>query len=230
MLDGSLVATATHWGSIPKYTLPVTRAYSDGSATKIESCAGFGVHFPELPVTDHRRNIQSRIPGHQTIARAEALGILAALLASRSDTDLEIHCDRLSLVDQLNKYQLRPPFDFELKDIPDRSIILRILHEIRSRIGTTRFTHVKAHKRDTMSDTPFEMLTINEQHQELNKIADKLAKGSLSQPSATIPLGYEFLPPISVCVNHGHGTYLFENQAHKLCTKHCKSLNKHYHF
>jgi hypothetical protein len=58
MLDGSPVETATHWGSIPKYTLPVTRAYSDGSATKNESCAGFGVHFPQLPVTDHRRNIQ----------------------------------------------------------------------------------------------------------------------------------------------------------------------------
>jgi hypothetical protein len=42
-----------------------------------------------------------------------------------------------------------------------------------------------------MSNTPFEMLTINEQHQELNKIADKLAKGSLSLPSATIPFGYE---------------------------------------
>jgi ribonuclease HI len=189
MLDGSPVETATHWGSIPKYTLPVTRAYSDGSATKNESCAGFGVHFPELPVPDHRRNIQSRIPGHQTNARAEALGILAALLASRRDTDLEIHCDRLSLVDQLNKYKLRPPFDFELKDIPDQSIILCILHEVRTRIGTTRFTHVKAHKRDTMSDIPFEMLSINKQHQELNKIADKLAKGSLSQPSATIPLG-----------------------------------------
>jgi hypothetical protein len=53
MLDGSPVKTATHWGFIPKYTLPVTRAYSDGSATKNESCAGFEVHFPELPVTDH---------------------------------------------------------------------------------------------------------------------------------------------------------------------------------
>jgi ribonuclease HI len=98
----------------------VTRAYSDGSATKNELCAGFGVHFPELPVTDHRRNIQSRIPGHQTNARAEALGIIAALLASCRDTDLGVHCDRLSLVDQLNKYQLRSPFDFELKDIQDQ--------------------------------------------------------------------------------------------------------------
>jgi hypothetical protein len=107
-----------------------------------------------------------------------------------------------------------------LKDIQDQSIILRILHEVRTRIETTRFTHVKAHKRDTMLDTPFDMLTIIEQHQELNKIADKLAKGSLSQPSATIPFGYELLPSISVCVKHGHGTYVFENQAHKLFTKH----------
>jgi hypothetical protein len=74
------------------------------------------------------------------------------------------------------------------------------------------------------------MLTINEQHQEFNKIAYKLAKGSLSQPSATIPFDYEFLPSVSVCVNHGRGTYVFENQAHKLFTKHYKSLNKHYHF
>jgi hypothetical protein len=66
--------------------------------------------------------------------------------------------------------------DFELKDIQDHSesIILRILHELHTRIGTIKFTHVKAHKRDTMSNTPFELLTINEQHQELNKIADKL--------------------------------------------------------
>jgi ribonuclease HI len=181
-------------------------------------------------VTDHQRNIQSRILGHQTIARAEALGILAALLASRRDTDLKIHRDRLSLVDQLNKYQLRPPFDFKLKDIQDRSIILHILHEVCTHIGTTKFTHVKAHKPDTMSDTPFEMSTMNKQHQELNKIADKLAKGSLSQPSATIPFGCEFLPSVSVCVNHGHGTYVFKNQAHKLFTKHYKSLKKHYHF
>jgi hypothetical protein len=65
----------------------VTRAYFDGSATKNESYASFGVHFPELPVTEHRRDIKSRILGHQTIARAEALGILAALLASRRDTN-----------------------------------------------------------------------------------------------------------------------------------------------
>jgi hypothetical protein len=41
MLDGSPVKTATHRGSLPKYTLPVTRAYFDGSATKNESCARF---------------------------------------------------------------------------------------------------------------------------------------------------------------------------------------------
>jgi hypothetical protein len=36
MLDGSSVETSTHWGSIPLYTLPVTRAYSDSSASKNE--------------------------------------------------------------------------------------------------------------------------------------------------------------------------------------------------
>jgi hypothetical protein len=97
-----------------------------------------------------------------------------------------------------------------LKDIPDQLIIFCILHEVCTCIETTKFTHVKAHKRDTVSDTPFEILTINEQHQELNKIANKLAKGSLSQPFATIPFNYEFLPSVSVCVNHGHGTYVFE--------------------
>jgi hypothetical protein len=74
------------------------------------------------------------------------------------------------------------------------------------------------------------MLTLNEQHQELNKVADKLAKGSLLQPSATIPFSYEFLPSVSVCVNHEDGVYVFENKAHKLFTKHYKSLNKQYHF
>jgi hypothetical protein len=157
-------------------------------------------------------------------------GVLAARLASRRDTNLKIHCDRLSLVDQLNKFQLRHPLDFDLKDIQDQSIILRILHEVRTRIGTTTFTHVKAPKRGTMSETPFEMLTINVQHQELNKVADRLAKGSLSQPSATIPFTYEFLPSVSVCVNHEAGAYVFENRAHNLFTKHYKSLNKQYHF
>jgi hypothetical protein len=69
-----------------------------------------------------------------------------------------------------------------------------------------------------MSNTPFEILIISEQHQELDTIADKAAKGSVSLPSATIPFGYELLPSVSVCVNQGHGAYVFENQAHKLLT------------
>jgi hypothetical protein len=97
--------TKTHWGMFKKHTLNVSCAYPDGSTTKGCSRAGFGVYFQELEATDEAyKKISSRIPGCQTIARAEGYGALAALLLTRQDTELTIHCDRKPLVDQINRF------------------------------------------------------------------------------------------------------------------------------
>lgn len=136
----------------------------------------------------------SRIPGHQTIARAEACGILAALMVTRPDTDLSIHCDRAPLVDQINRFILSPPQCHELRHLTDRSLLLRILHEISYRTGTTTVVHVKAHERDASSSgTASAPLTSVQIHQERNKVADKLAKSSLSLPHSALAVPVENL-------------------------------------
>jgi ribonuclease HI len=126
----------------------VALAYTDGSASQNKDKAGFGVFFPELDSHMPLRTISARIPGCQTIARAEGFGVLVALLLSKQSTNLTIHCDRKPLVDIVNKYHDRIPATHELKHIKDRSLVLRILEEIRSRPDSTTIVHVKAHERD----------------------------------------------------------------------------------
>lgn len=94
--------TSNHWGRFRKHCFHITEAFPDGSATKDNTRAGFGVHFPENPALD----MVSRILGHQTIARAEAYGVLAVLMVTRLYSNLSIHCDRAPLVDQINRFVL----------------------------------------------------------------------------------------------------------------------------
>ena len=213
--------TSTHWGRYRKHSLNVTIAYPDGSATTDNTRAGFGIHFPENPTAD----IVSRIPGHQTIARAEAYGILASLLVTRLDTNLTIHSDRASLVDQINRYLLSAPRRHEIPHLSDRSLLLRILQVISRRTGTTTLVHVKAHERDTISSTTISTpLSHTQRHQECNKVADILAKSSLSmtQSTCTAPSETRFLSAVNVVLpqsvlpcSTGPGA-VFENKPLKL--------------
>jgi hypothetical protein len=103
----------------------------------------FGAFFLEIDSHMPLRTILARISGCQTIARAEGFGILAALLLSKQSTHLTIYCDREPLVDIVNKYHDRTPTPHELKHIKDRSLVLRIIEEIRSWPGSTSIIHVK---------------------------------------------------------------------------------------
>lgn len=136
--------TSSHWGRFRKHYLHITAAFPDGNATKDTTRAGFGVHFPEDPASD----MVSRIPGHQTIARAEAYGVLAL------------------------------------------------------RTGTTTIAHVKAHERDaTASRDPRASipLTLLQRHQDCNRVADTLAKSSLSlaHSALAVPVETRFSHPLT---------------------------------
>ena len=226
--------SATHWGGLRKHSLPATLAYPDGSATKDNTRAGFGIYFPEFP----NRSLVSRIPGHQTIARAEAYGVLTSLLVASLNTNLLIYCDRQSLVNQINRFIDNPPREFEIRNIADRSLLLRILEIIRRRSGSTLVLHVKAHERDhcSTSELSSEYLSELACHQERNKAADKLAKSSLSLSlnSSLVPLETRFLsavnvllpPPLAAALDAG---VLFENNPIKLYT-HAYSSDRTLHY
>jgi ribonuclease HI len=118
--------TSTHWEKIRKHIVQATVAYTDGSACKDGTRAGFGINFSGLTTC----NVKSRIPGHQTIARAEAYGVLTALVMVQSNIDLSIYCDREPLVHQLNRFISIHPQDYDLHYLSERSLVLRILKEI----------------------------------------------------------------------------------------------------
>jgi ribonuclease HI len=223
-----IVQTETNkfWGTLPKYTLSVTLVYTDGSASQNKDKAGFGVFFPELDSHIPLRTISARIPGCQTIARAEGFRVLAALLLSKQSTDLTIHCDRKPLVDIVNKYHDRT----SATHIKDRSLVLQILEEIKSRPGSTTIVHVKAHERDH-EPTLVGPLGPKEEHQEHNKMADKIAKDSLNQKHIFIPDERTSLPSVSVVLDHfPDGKYIYENNPLKLHQKTYYESGQNYHF
>jgi ribonuclease HI len=236
--------TSAHWGLFPNYTLPVTLAYPDGSATTSNSRAGFGVYFPELPAHEQYKKLSSCIPGLQNIARAESYGVLAALLLTRQDSPLTIHCDRKPLVDQINKFRAMSIQPHQLRSLKDSSLLLRILEEINSRSGTTIVIHVKAHERDSkkgqeLHTTPANCkppLSDKEQHQEYNKVADEIAKGSLANSTPpTIPDEQKHLPTVTV-VQHtendgpvSFGASIFENNPLRLYMKTYVEKKLHFH-
>jgi ribonuclease HI len=182
--------TIKSWGHLFEFSLPVTVAYTDGSASKDKSRAGFGIIFPELP--DRKTNIvKSRIPGNQTIARAEAFGVVAAILMAKGDKALKIYCDREFLVKCLNLYKFKSLLPHEFKKIKDRSLTLRILQKIHDRPGETTITFVKAHEKIQPGSSLTEQDRNQLRHQIYNQATDKTAKESLSEPSPLIP--YETL-------------------------------------
>jgi ribonuclease HI len=196
-------STSTHWGQLRKYQLHVTVAYLDGSANKEQTLAGFGIYFPELSPQLAMRNISSRIPGFQSSARAEAYGILASLMLARRDLPLSIYSYCESLVNTINTYMHRSPLQYEIQYFQNKSLLLRILKEIRGRPCTTTSTHVKAHQRDnqpTFSASPSDSTS---RHQEYNKIADRLAKSSLTlDGSPLVPDEHTYLA--SPCHSPGY--------------------------
>jgi ribonuclease HI len=212
------------WGIYPKHSMTASIAYPDGSADKGSTKAGFGVYFPDLDANNAFKTMSTRIPGHQTIARAEGFGILAALLLVRQDSDLTIHCDRKPLVDQINKLLITNRKPHILRKLKDQSLLLRILDEVTKRSARTTIVHVKAHMRDIRSQCSAQnqvALNEREQHQEHNKVVDKLAKDSIkgNNESPSIPDEVQHLPDVTITLDKhrdGKPGPIYENNPLKL--------------
>jgi ribonuclease HI len=218
--------------------LQVTRAYPDGSTDKHRSKAGFGIYFPELPSEEAYKNLSSRIPESQSIARAEGFGVLAALLLAKRDTALTVHCDRKPLVGQINRFRYNKPQQHDLRRIKDASLLLRILKEIEVREGQTNIVHVKAHMRDhptrlRRDHDSATSLTETETHQEHNNVADEVAKASLLEATPQIPDETEKLAPLTILLDGSkrNGTNpIFENNPLHLYQQTYKETRQIYHF
>jgi ribonuclease HI len=224
--------TNKSWGQLVKLSLPVTVAYTDGSASKDKTRAGFSVIFQKLP--DRNTNIvKSRILGNQTIARAEAFGVLTAILMAERDKALTIYCDREPLVKCFNLYKSKSPLPHKLKKITDRSLTLRILQEIHDRPAETTITYGKAHGKIQPGSSLIEQDRNQLRHQVHNQAADKAAKESLSEPSPLTPDETKHLPAVSVlCTNSWHSKgpkYIYENNPLKLYQERYIESKQNYH-
>jgi hypothetical protein len=136
------------WGRFRKHSLTHSVAYTDGSALQTSPRAGFSIVFSDQASQDIARTFRSRVPGEQSISRAEAFAVLGALLVTKPNVHLTIYCNRLSLVNQFNRLLNTTAFHSPPHRLSDRSLILRILHKIRTRPAPTILYHVKAHTRD----------------------------------------------------------------------------------
>jgi hypothetical protein len=180
--------------------------------------------------------VKSRIPGHQTIARAEVYGVLTTLVMVQSNIDLSIYCDREPLVHQLNRFIFIHPQDYDLHYLSERSHVLRILEEIRSRPGHTSIIYVKAHAqdRDMPLRTPSSPETIH--HQSQNKVADQLAKDSLQlgMSNTLVPTKVCTLAPVTVllppAIILSSSGVIFESNPLKIYQEaYASELSLHYH-
>jgi ribonuclease HI len=224
--------TSIHWGKIQKHIVQAIAANTDGSACKDGTRTGFGINFSGLPTC----NVKSRIPTHQSIARAEAYGVLTALMMVQSTVDLSIYCDREPLVHQLNRFISIHPQDYDLHYLPERSLVLRIFEEIRSRPGHTSIIYVKAHAqdRDRPLRTPSSPESIH--HQSQNKVADQLAKDILQLSMSNILVSTEVctLAPVTVLlppaiIQSSSGVIYESNPLQIYQEAYASELSLHYH-
>jgi hypothetical protein len=154
----------------------------------------------------------------------------------QSNIDLSIYCDREPLVHQLNRFISIPPQDYDLHYLSERSLVLRILEEIRSRPGHTSIIHVKAHAQDSGRPlhTPFSPETIH--HQSQNKVADQLAKDSLqlAMSHTVVPTEVRTLAPVTVllppAIIQSSSGVIFESNPLKIYQEsYASELSLHYH-
>jgi hypothetical protein len=154
----------------------------------------------------------------------------------KSDIDLSIYCDREPLVHQLNRFISIPPQDHDLHYLPKRSLVLRILEEIRSRPGHTSIIYVKAHAQDR--DRPLRTRSSPEtiHHQSQNKVADQLAKESLqlAMSHTLVPTEVRTLAPVTVllppAIIQSSSEVIFESNPLKIYQEaYASELSLHYH-
>jgi hypothetical protein len=120
--------------------------------------------------------------------------------------------------------------------LPERSLVLRILEEIRSRPWRTSIIYVKAHAQDRNRPlhTPSSPETIH--HESQNKVVDQLAKDSLQLAMAhtlvptevcTLAAVTVLLPPAIIQSSSG---VIFESNPLKIYEEaYASKLSLHYH-
>ena len=162
------IETRTTWGIFQKHSVPASVAFVDGSCSKPaipdSATAGFAVVFPHsdlnpephISLTNNEGAYfyKGKIPGAQTIERAEGFAILGSLLISKTHLPLTIYTDCQKLVNDIHQFQHKPPRDHEIAKLSNRSILLRILHEIRSRRGETQVAYLQNHVKNGTSPEP----------------------------------------------------------------------------
>jgi ribonuclease HI len=142
MAKDASIETPINWGIFAKHSINASTFFVDESCSNqkiMPILAGFGAIIPHQ-LDDYVSTSISycgRIPGMQTIERAEAFAVLAALLLSADTGPITIYSDCQKLVNTVNRHKLIPPKPHELVKLHDRSLILRILNEIQFRRFST---------------------------------------------------------------------------------------------
>jgi ribonuclease HI len=126
--------TSSNWGIFRKGSVAATSIFVDGSCSdknifpvKVSFALCVPYYFNLKQNAPPNLIIKSRIPGSQTIERAEAFAILAALMLTSCDlSPLKIYTDCLGLVTSINRFSQTPPQPHEKAKMHDRSLLLRI--------------------------------------------------------------------------------------------------------
>jgi ribonuclease HI len=208
MAKTASIETPINWGIFAKHSVNASAFFVDGSCSNqkiMPIIAGFGVFIPHQLNNNVSTSMSycSRIPGMQTIERAEAFAILAALLLSTATIPITIYPDCQKHVNTVNRYKLIPPKPHEVIKLHDRSSILRILNEIQSRRFSTSLEFLRNHVRleqpsKNGRDVDDERL---QSCIEYGKQDDKEAKTSLSLTNIFIPDETQFRSQIGLFIH-----------------------------
>jgi hypothetical protein len=119
------IETLINWGIFAKHSIDASAFFVDGSCSNqkvMPILAGFGLFIPHQLNNNVSTSISfcSRIPGMQTIERAEAFAVLAALLLSTDTGPITINSDCQKLVNTVSRYKLIPPKPHEVIKLHDR--------------------------------------------------------------------------------------------------------------
>ena len=166
-------------GRMDLFSLDERHMATDGSYDPYTGEAGSAV------VTENGTYMSSSTPGEKSIARAEAYGVVSALLLQKPDKDLIIYTDSQNTIDNIRKVQVKAWMDPRMWRTMNGYSLYKLAAELlnkRDHMGaTTDLVHVKAH---TVS---------NEWPSVLNSRADEQAKQARSGP-CIFREPYLFLP------------------------------------
>jgi ribonuclease HI len=125
MAKDASIETPINWGIFAKHSIHASTFFVDGSCSNqkiMPILAGFGVFIPHQLNDYVSTSISycSRIRGMQTIERAEAFAVIAALVLFIDTGPITIYSDCQKLVNTVNQ-KLISPKPHEVINIHDRS-------------------------------------------------------------------------------------------------------------